>query len=132
MALDPHDLSDDALAFLVERHLATLSTVRPDGTPHVVPVGFSFEAEHSLVRIITSRTSRKARNLAGGGRAAVCQVDGARWLTLEGPARVSDDPGEVAEAVARYAERYRPPRVNPERVAVVVAVDRVLGSVPGR
>lgn len=132
MALDPHDLSDDALAFLAERHLATLSTVRPDGTPHVVPVGFSFEAERSLVRIITSRTSRKARNLAGGGRAAVCQVDGARWLTLEGPARVSEDPGEVAEAVARYAERYRPPRVNPERVAVVVVVDRVLGSVPGR
>jgi len=136
MAGDPHDLSPSVLAFLVERHLATLTTVRPDGTPHVVPVGFTFEPAPALVRIITSGTSRKVRNLTaapnGRGRAAVCQVDGARWLTLEGEARVTDDPAEVADAVARYTERYRPPRVNPRRVAVVLAVDRVLGSVLGR
>ncbi|MEV0780869.1 pyridoxamine 5'-phosphate oxidase family protein, partial [Streptomyces sp. NPDC050428] len=27
------------LAFWHERHLSTLTTLRPDGTPHVVPVG---------------------------------------------------------------------------------------------
>jgi hypothetical protein len=30
--------------------------------------------------------------------------------------------------VARYAQRYRPPRVNPKRVALVMDVERVLGS----
>jgi hypothetical protein len=43
---------------------------------------------------------------------------------------VSDDPDVVADAVQRYQARYRPPRRNPERVAVLVAVDRVLGRVP--
>ena len=43
MALDPAALSDDALAFLATRHLATLTTLRPDGSPHVVPVGFTWD-----------------------------------------------------------------------------------------
>ncbi len=57
----------------------------------------------------------------------VSQVDGARWLSLEGVPRVSADPERVAEAVARYAGRYRQPRENPTRVVVEIAVDRVLG-----
>jgi hypothetical protein len=39
MAHDPHHLAPEVLAFLAERHLATLTTLRPDGTPHVVAVG---------------------------------------------------------------------------------------------
>lgn len=49
-------------------------------------------------------------------------------MTLEGPARVLTDPDSVADAVARYAARYRQPRVNPTRVVVEIAVSRVLGS----
>jgi PPOX class probable F420-dependent enzyme len=112
---------------LTERHLATLTTLRSDGSPHVVPVGFTYDADQALVRVITSRHSRKAIHLRSGGRAAVCQADGPRWLTLEGRAQVTDEPGAVAEAVRRYAERYRPPRPNPDRVAIEIAVDRVLG-----
>jgi hypothetical protein len=40
---------------------------------------------------------------------------------------VSDDPERVAEAVRRYALRYRQPSENPHRVVVEIAVDRVLG-----
>jgi len=54
-------------------------------------------------------------------------VDGRRWLTLEGAVSVSRDPTDVADAVRRYAERYRAPRENPRRVVVQLAVDRVLG-----
>ena len=127
MAVDPRALPTEVLAFLTERHLATLTTLRPDGSPHVVAVGFTFDAEAALVRIITFAPSRKARNLTPGGRAAVCQVDGGRWLTLEGPATVTDDPVRVAEAVRRYAERYRQPGERDDRVAIEIAVDRVLG-----
>ena len=42
MSLDPLDLPDGAMQFLRERHLATLTTMRSDRTPHVVPVGFIF------------------------------------------------------------------------------------------
>ncbi len=129
MAHDPHALPPEVLTFLGERHLATLTTLRPDGSPHVVAVGFTFEPEAATVRVITFAPSRKARNVvaAPGGRAAVCQVDGGRWLTLEGTAVVTDDPDRVAEGVRRYAERYRQPGERDDRVVIEISVDRVLG-----
>jgi F420H(2)-dependent biliverdin reductase len=124
ISLDHH-----ATAFVTERHLATLTTMRPDGSPHVVAVGFTWDAEARLARVITFAPSRKARNVlaAPGGRAAVCQVDGPRWLTLEGPAVATDDPARVAEGVRRYAERYREPKERADRVVIEIQVDRVLG-----
>ncbi len=126
MAITPGELGPDALVFLTERHLATLTTLRADGTPHVVPVGFTWNGR--VVRVITGGSSAKARHVGLGGRAVVCSVDGARWITFEGPAAISDDPAEVADAVASYAQRYRQPRENPERVVITIAVDRILAS----
>lgn len=126
--VDPASLTADATEFLTERHLATLTTVRKDGTPHVVAVGFTWDADGSYARIITSRKSQKAINAARGGYAAVSQVDGARWLTLEGPSDVLDDKSDVTDAEHRYAQRYRVPRENPERVVVRISVQRILGS----
>ncbi len=129
MAIDSSDPGPELLAFLTERHLATLTTLRPDGTPHVVPVGFTYDATTRTARVITSGTSAKARHLRdGGGRVAVCQVDGRRWVTLEGTAGVRDDAAAVADAVARYAVRYRQPRENPARVVLEISVDRILGG----
>ena len=131
VSYDPTALPSAVQSFLTERHLATLTTLRPDGTPHVVAVGFTWDDEHRLVRVITNRGSRKVAHVrAGSSRAVVAQVDGRRWLSLEGVPVVSDDPERVAEAVRRYAGRYRQPSPNPERVVVEIAVDRVLGSVP--
>lgn len=128
MAHDPRDLPPAALEFLTDRHLATLTTLRPDGTPHVVPVGFTWDAEAAVARVIASRSTRKVRNAAAGGPAVLCQAEGRRWLALEGTASVSDEPADVEEAVRRYALRYRVPRPNPERVVLVVEVTRVLGD----
>lgn len=127
MALDPTSLPDEVLGFLAERHLASLTTLRADGSPHVVPVGFTFDPGAQLVRVITRSGSVKVRNARRGGRAAVSQVDGGRWLTLEGEVSVTEDPDRVAEAVRRYATRYRQPSESPERVAIEIRVDRILG-----
>ena len=128
MSLDPRALSEEVRTFLTERHLATLTTLRPDGTPHVVAVGFTWDSAAQLVRIITNGSSRKVQHVrAGSARAVVAQVDGPRWLSLEGVPQVSDDPARVAEAVRRYGQRYRVPGVNPARVVLEIAVDRVLG-----
>ncbi|RJO68159.1 PPOX class F420-dependent oxidoreductase [Nocardia panacis] len=121
-------LSPEALEFVAERHLATLTTLRANGTPHVVPVGFTWDAAAGAVRVITDGASTKARNARRSGYAAVSQVDGARWLTLEGPARVLDDADSVAEAERRYTGRYRAPRANPTRVVIEISVERVLSS----
>ncbi len=129
MALDPAHLPDDVTAFLAERHLATLTTLRPDGTPHVVAVGFTWDATASVARVITWAGSRKARNVAErwAGPAAVCQVDGGRWLTLEGSATVTGEPGPVADAVRRYTQRYRPPKERTDRVVIEIQVTSVMG-----
>ncbi|SNS02062.1 PPOX class probable F420-dependent enzyme [Geodermatophilus pulveris] len=130
MAHDLDDLPDGLLGFLTERHLATLTTLRADGSPHVVPVGVTYDPATRTARVITSGTSAKARHVrAGQARVAVCQVDGRRWVTLEGTAVVRDDPASVADAERRYAARYRQPRENPARVVLQISVDRVLGSV---
>ncbi|MDV7199148.1 PPOX class F420-dependent oxidoreductase [Rhodococcus kroppenstedtii] len=128
MPSDASSLNADAVAFLTERHLATLATLRPDGTPHVVAVGFTWDAEAGVARVITREGSQKVRNAERGGYAAVTQVDGARWLTLEGPSRVVRDAESVRDAENRYAARYKPPRENPQRVVVEITVQRVLGS----
>ena len=124
----PDDLSDDALAFLNDRHLATLATTRADGSPHVVAVGFTYDPDEKLVRVITREGSQKVRNADRHGRAAVTHVDGPRWLTLEGPVSVSRDPGRIREAERRYGLRYREPQPNPQRVVIEIPVDRVMGS----
>lgn len=116
-------------AVLQDNHTATFTTLRPDGTPHVAPVRFSWDGGSGLARVLTVATSRKARNLlaAPGGRVALCQVMGFRWVTLEGPATVTDDPVRLDEGVKRYAARYRQlPPEPPGRVVIEVAVDRVL------
>lgn len=121
-------LTNDALAFLTERHLAMLTTLRGDNSPHVVAVGFTFDPTTHLARVITTGGSQKAVNAKERGVAVLSQVDGARWLSLEGTATVSGDPDHVRDAELRYAQRYRTPRVNPRRVVITVRIERVLGS----
>jgi F420H(2)-dependent biliverdin reductase len=128
--LDPAALPEAASAFLTERHLATLTTVKPSGALHVVPVGFTFDSATQTARVITSGDTVKARNAGRpGATAALCSVDGARWITLSGPVRVEAGADVVADAERRYAQRYRPPRVNPKRIVVIMTVTSVSASV---
>ncbi len=116
------------LDFWTERHLCTLTSLREDGSPHVVPVGVALDHERECAWVITGRDSRKARNLATAGPVAACAVEGRHWSTLEGTGVVVTDADSVARAVERYAARYRVPRENPERVAIRISVDRFLAS----
>jgi F420H(2)-dependent biliverdin reductase len=130
VAFDPDNLPDDVLGFLKERHIGMLTTVDGDGRLHVVAIAFTYEPTDGLIRMITFGTSQKARNLRRAGdaaRAALGQVDGPRWLSFEGPARVVDNPEGVARAVALHAVRYKPPGENPLRVAIELTPERILG-----
>ncbi|MET9057172.1 TIGR03618 family F420-dependent PPOX class oxidoreductase [Streptomyces antibioticus] len=132
--MEPGSLPDPTayLAFWRERHVCTLTTPRPEGGPHVVPVGVTYDPGSGVARVIADGGSKKVRNILAAGPdgalVAVCQVDGRRWATLEGRARIRTEPDRIAEAERRYAERYgRQPRVNPTRVAVEIEVTRTLG-----
>ena len=118
----------ELLDFWTERHLCTLTTLRADGLPHVVPVGVALDVEERCAWVITFNTSQKVRNLAHSGRLAACQVDGGRWSTIEGTGTVLTDEASVRRAEERYASRYRTPKPNPLRVAVRIEVERFLVS----
>ena len=93
---------------------------RARGATEVVPISAR------AVRFLVVHYS--AVNADEQGVAVLSQVDGARWLSLEGKASVNTDPDAVRDAELRYAQRYRTPRVNPRRVVIEVRVERVLGS----
>jgi len=117
------------LDFWAERHLCTFTTLRKDGSPHVVAVGATLDVSAGLCRVISSGISAHVRHIRNGGeRVAVCQVDGARWSTIEGIAVVRDDPAAVHAGEQFYAARYRTPRPNPARVVIEISVTKVLGS----
>lgn len=126
MARTLDELNPEEIGFLTERHLGTLSTVGPGGRPHVTAIAFTLSSD-GLVRIITSIGSQKVKNIERSPFAAVCQVEGRRWLTLEGPAKLVSSAEGIALAVEAFEARYRPTRPNPQRVAIEITVERILG-----
>lgn len=127
-------LTPEQRVFVLERHVATLATLRPDGTPHVVPVAFTWDPEAGVALMTTQDGSAKVRNVeaawaaGAAARGALCQVSGGRWLTIEGVLTVSREPAEVADAERRHAVRYPPLEAEPRRVVLRLVADRVLGS----
>ena len=105
--------SADELAYLRgERRLGRIATVGKDGTPHVVPVGWHYNAEHDSVDIGGRDFARtkKFRDVERAGRAAIVIDDLA-----------STDPWRPrAVEVRGRAEAIREPtpiiRIHPERV----------------
>jgi PPOX class probable F420-dependent enzyme len=124
-----YTLDGEHVEFWRERHLCAVTTLRRDGSPHVVPMGIALGADADVAWGITSGSSRKVAHLRADPRIAVNQVDGRRWSTLEGTAEVLEDPASVAQAVARYAGRYRQPRESPARVALRITLTRVIGNI---
>ena len=125
------ELSPEMTQFVTERHLASLTIVTPKGRPHVTPVGFTWDEERQLVRVITWAGSMKAKILDKSEnplRAAVSQVDGGRWVTLEGLAVVTADKEKCREGTHRYAQRYSEPKDRGEdRRVIELTVARVMG-----
>ncbi|KUJ65718.1 nitrilase [Streptomyces albus subsp. albus] len=134
MAIDPRHPDPAYLSFWRERHVCTLTTLRADGTPHVVPVGATYDPEAGLARVITNKASRKVAHIQAAGPdgapVALAQHADRRWATLEGRAVVRTDAALIEDAVRRYAERYqRTPAPNPDRVLIEISLTRALGRV---
>lgn len=128
---NPRNPGADLLAFCSEYHLATLTLIKANGDPHVTAVGFTYEPENACARVITWADSWKAKHVVTQGttRAVLGTVDGGRWLALYGVATATQDAAAVEEAVRRYAARYRQPKERDDRVAIEIAVDRIVGRV---
>jgi pyridoxamine 5'-phosphate oxidase family protein len=94
--------SDAELNYLNgERRLGRLATVGRDGTPHVVPVGLSYNHEHDSIDIRGRdfERSKKYRDVKRSGRAAIVVDDLAstdpwrpRGVEVRGRAEALDGP----------------------------------------
>jgi F420H(2)-dependent biliverdin reductase len=121
-------LHPDTMPFLSEFLVGLLSTTRADGSLHVAAVGFTYDPDTRIAWSIGPQNSVKVRNIRRGSRGVFSQVEGSRWLSLEGPARIVDDAEGIAEAHRRYRVRYPGHgEVDPDRVGIAVDVERIIG-----
>nr|WP_246299421.1 pyridoxamine 5'-phosphate oxidase family protein [Nocardioides panaciterrulae] len=109
--------------FWAEPRLATLGTVRPDGSPHLVPVKAMRQDEAFWV--LTRRDSVKVRNVLATGRASLAEHTRTTWVSVEGKARIRYDADLLAAARTAYERRHGNPSTWGDCV-LVVEVDRVL------
>lgn len=81
-------------AYVRKLRLGRVATVDERGRPHCVPVLYAYDGKRLLW--MSSSSSRKVRNVARSGRAAVAVDDGAgvRGVMVEGRARVVSDGDE--------------------------------------
>ncbi len=100
----------EARSRLEDADLAWLTTVRPDGRPHVTPVIFVWLADTAY--FTTGPNERKAANLARSARCILttgCNVlDAGLDLVVEGEAVPIDDPERRQWAADGFAAKYLP------------------------
>ena len=86
---------------------AWLATLLPDGTPQMTVMWYR-RMEDEL-QMITPADTRKARNLARDGRAAITVSDpenGYRYVEMRGHIELEHDPEAIRDALFRIATRY--------------------------
>ncbi len=101
-------LAPDVEEFLREPNIAALSTVRPDGRPHVTPVCYEYDGREFIIS--TPRGTQKLANVSRKGFAALSihtQSMPYRHVIVEGTARAGSPVDNVwRERVAmRYIKR---------------------------
>lgn len=129
----------DALAFIAERpRTAKLATVKPDGSPHVVPVWVAVDGEELV--FMTGRDTAKGRAMARDPRISMCFDDESppfSFVTVAGTVSFSTDPDELLRWATiiggRYmgadrADEYGRRNAVPEEYLVRVTPTRVIGA----
>jgi nitroimidazol reductase NimA-like FMN-containing flavoprotein (pyridoxamine 5'-phosphate oxidase superfamily) len=108
---------------LTRSHNYTVITVRPNGTPHAMPVWGVWV--DTAFYFSTGRRSRKARNLARNARCVVCTERADQAVIVEGVAREVKDEKVLARVARRYDAKYRPWKLDPELGPVYAVRPRV-------
>ncbi len=86
---------------------ASLATLLPDGTPQMTVMWYRRVGDD--LHMITPASTRKARNLAQDGRAALVVNDpenGYRYVEMRGHIELRREPEQIRDALFRIATRY--------------------------
>jgi PPOX class probable F420-dependent enzyme len=86
-----------------------LGTINKNGTPHVVPIWYTVDAEDNII-FNTSDKSVKAKNIRRNNRVRLCVDDQTplfSFVTIDGIAEIiSNEPNEVYKWAKIIAARY--------------------------
>ena len=96
-----------ALERLRDNPMIWLSSVRPDGRPHIVPVWFVLDDDSILIFSIPD--NQKVRNLRQNPNVMLALDDtqgGGDVVMIEGRAELLSDPKVTAAAMPAYAQKY--------------------------
>ncbi|MCL4421755.1 MAG: TIGR03668 family PPOX class F420-dependent oxidoreductase [Actinobacteria bacterium] len=126
---------EEARRLLETARVAQLGTVRPDGSPHLVPVTFALEADliFSAVDAKPKRTKALARlyNIIYEPRVSLIannwdeDWDRLWWVRADGIARIQDsDEHAIALLMQRYAQYREPALLAP---VIIIEVTRWSG-----
>jgi PPOX class probable F420-dependent enzyme len=132
-------MTDDEVATFIERQrTATMATIGPNGTPHLVAMWYA--VLDGQIWFETKSRAQKAVNLRRDDRITVMMEDGLtydalRGVSIEGRGVVVEDPEQLWKVGVSVWERYNGPytdEVEPlvrfmlhKRIAVRVEVERV-------
>jgi general stress protein 26 len=97
---------------LEKSHNYLLMTVRPDSTPHAMPVWGIWVDNRFFFS--TGGKSRKARNLEANASCVVCTEKTAEAVIVEGTAAVVSDPSVLERLAPVYHRKYKPWKLDPE------------------
>ena len=84
-----------------------LSTTRPDGKPHAVPVWYLWDGRN--LYFISARNLQKSKNLRRQPWIVVHAGDGDDVIILEGPVEIVTDVDELNRVEAAYRLKYVDP-----------------------
>jgi nitroimidazol reductase NimA-like FMN-containing flavoprotein (pyridoxamine 5'-phosphate oxidase superfamily) len=97
---------------LLTSHNYYLTTVRPDGTPHVMPL-WAIWVDDRLY-FSTGATSVKARNLAANAACVICTDNAAEAVVVEGTASPLDDGARLKVISPHYTRKYKSFTLDPK------------------
>ncbi|AFZ72223.1 PPOX class F420-dependent oxidoreductase [Natronobacterium gregoryi] len=128
MASIPDDFQD----LFEKKTFAHVSTLLPDGSPHVTPVWVDYDADADRILVNTERDRRKEKNVRNDPRVGVSMTD------PDDPYRLLSVTGEVDEITTENArehideltQRYMgeeeyPSPIETERVIISIEPDQV-------
>ena len=121
-------LNEQQAQLLLDKNLAVVATIRPDGTPQVTPTWVDWDGEHVLINTAEGRW--KPKYLRRDPRVSVFVLDPGNpynWVSVTGKAELTHEGAE--EHIHKLSHKYRgedydAPK-DPQRILVRVTPERV-------
>ncbi len=85
---------------LLSKHVASVATINPDGSPQVTPMWIDYDKSNNHILINTARGRKKTRNMYEGAKVAINVLDQAnpyRYIAIQ---------GEVLEVTENGAHKH--------------------------